>query len=293
MKLSHLTNKSLLEDTKNLVRQERSFTLTILYHLKEIDHRKLFSDLKHPSLFRYCVDELGYSESAAQRRIVAARLLNRQPEVAGKIESGALSLTNISQVIKTTKDTDLQDKMLQEVEGLSKKDCEKKIFEMTGEVLPQRESKKRVADDKMKVAIILSDETIELMEKVKALIGKDLSSDQLIRYAMEAAVEKIERVKFKQTKSRNSPPPAEVNRTVSASIKRDAYFKGRKCSNCGGHWNLQFDHRKPFALGGLSSIDNIRLLCGSCNQRARMRSGLRKPNTDSFLKGQEYRHPPP
>jgi 5-methylcytosine-specific restriction endonuclease McrA len=30
---------------------------------------------------------------------------------------------------------------------------------------------------------------------------------------------------------------------------------------------LEFDHIKPFALGGTNDVKNIRLLCRNCNQR--------------------------
>ena len=296
MKLSHLTNKTLLTDIKNLVGNERRATLLILHHLKEIDRRKLYSDLKFSSLFMYCVYELGYSESAAQRRIVAARILRNQPEIGYKIESGLLTLTNISQVVSATKNANEQKKILSEVEGLSKKQCEKKIFEITGNVLPQKESTKRVSENKMKVAIVLTDETFELIEKVKNLSGKNLSTDEVLNFALTVAVEKIEKTKFKQTKARTSPPPAEVKRTVSSKTKREVYLRDKKCSNCGSLKNLNFDHRMPFALGGLSTIDNIRLLCEQCNQRFRMRARLRanpKFNIDRFLKEQECRRPPP
>lgn len=53
MKLSHLTDKTLLNDTKNLVFSERRMTTRILHHLKEIEQRKLYADLKCTSLFDY------------------------------------------------------------------------------------------------------------------------------------------------------------------------------------------------------------------------------------------------
>ncbi|HXH73634.1 MAG TPA: hypothetical protein VNJ08_01615, partial [Bacteriovoracaceae bacterium] len=65
--------------------------------LHENDRRKVYSDYKCSSLFAYCVTILGYSESSAQRRIVAARLLSHIPEMEEKIEQGHLSLSYIGQ----------------------------------------------------------------------------------------------------------------------------------------------------------------------------------------------------
>ncbi len=135
MKLNHVNDKILLSDIKKLVGDERKSQLLILYHLQEIDRRKLFSDVKYGSLFDYCVKELGYSEGAAQRRIVAARLLKNIPEVAGKIASGNLTLTNIAQVTQFYKDPVEQKAALKKVEGLSKKECEKKLFELSARAI--------------------------------------------------------------------------------------------------------------------------------------------------------------
>lgn len=274
MKLSHLTDKSLLSEIKNLVAQERGQTLKLLHHLKEVDLRKLYADLKCSSLFDYCTRELGYSEGSAQRRIVACRMLRDLPEIEAKIESGKLTLSNLSQVNSMFKDRNVQKKMLPEIEGISKKACEKKLFELSGLKRLETESKKRLSHDKVQVAIILNDETITLMEEVKALLNGQQSSDELLQFAFRAAKEKILKEKFKQTASKTSPPPVKVGRYIQAYVKREIYRRDQKCTCCGSQRNLNFDHIKPFSLGGTSGIENIRLLCESCNQRARIRARL-------------------
>ena len=98
MNLKLLTDRVLIEDTKILVTKEREVLVQLLHHLKEIDNRKLYSDLGYSSLFVYMTKGLGYSESAAGRRIQAARLLRSHPEIETKIENGSLNLTNLNQV---------------------------------------------------------------------------------------------------------------------------------------------------------------------------------------------------
>ncbi|MGE3609795.1 MAG: HNH endonuclease [Bacteriovoracaceae bacterium] len=274
MKLSHLTDKILLSDTKDLVSKERDATLRLLYHLKEIDRRKLYSDCKCSSLFDYCVRELGYSEASAHRRIVAARMLSKIPEIGEKLEKGNLTLTNISLVNQFIKNTLEQKQVLKQVEGLSKKECEKKLFEITDRELPIQEGQRRIAKDKVQVAIILSDETLEKLEKLKALLGRDLTMDELIQYMSDVTIKEVEKTKFKQTKSRQSLSPAKAGRVISASVKREVYKRDQKCQICGTTHRLNFDHRNPHALGGESDSENIRLLCFHCNQRARIRAGL-------------------
>jgi hypothetical protein len=57
-------------------------------------------------------------------------------------------------------------------------------------------------------------------------------------------------------------------RYVSQAIKHAVWQRdGSRCCHCGSRHNLNLDHIHPVALGGNSSIENLRLLCFSCNQR--------------------------
>ena len=278
MKLSHLTNKILLHDTKKLVASERAITSQILHHLKEIDRRKLYSDLKYSSLFDYCLRELGYSEASAQRRIVAARMMAVIPEIEQKIDEGRLTLTNISQVNHFFKASSVAEKraILSQVEGLSKKSCEKKLFELTGTEIPVKETKKRISEDKIQVAVVLSDETINELDKLKALLGKNLSMDELLQFMAKETIKSVEKEKFKQVPRPRRPlSPVKVGRAIPAAVKREVYLRDKKCTNCGSMHRLNYDHRHPYALGGTHSVQNLRLLCFKCNQRASIKAGFR------------------
>jgi hypothetical protein len=57
------------------VARERKVTLGVLLLLVEMERRRLHRE-RYSSLFAYCTDRLGYSRSAAGRRIAAARCLH-------------------------------------------------------------------------------------------------------------------------------------------------------------------------------------------------------------------------
>ncbi len=95
MNLRKISDPELLANTEKLARQEREILTRVLHHLREIERRRLFSALGYKSLFEYAVKRLGYSDDQAGRRIAAMRLLQEIPEIESKIESGALTLTNI------------------------------------------------------------------------------------------------------------------------------------------------------------------------------------------------------
>jgi hypothetical protein len=54
--------------------------------------------------------------------------------------------------------------------------------------------------------------------------------------------------------------PKDVKLTV---FKRD---QGR-CVECGGDFDIQYDHIIPFSMGGANTVENLQLLCARCNQQ--------------------------
>jgi len=60
--------------------------------------------------------------------------------------------------------------------------------------------------------------------------------------------------------ARRSPIPTELRRVV---FERD----GGSCVECGGAFDLQYDHILPVAHGGATTLQNLQLLCADCNRR--------------------------
>ena len=170
--------------------------------MREIEKRRLFSDLRYPSLFAYCIGELGYSESSAQRRIVASRLLEDMPEIENKIESGILSLTNLSQAnqvfrLHSIELNNERVKILSQIEYLSKDQCEIRLLDISGEEKQARESKKVFSVDKTKVVFIFSNKTMQEIESVRNLLHKQLDSDELFYLMAKTTTERLIKKKFK------------------------------------------------------------------------------------------------
>ncbi len=56
-----------------------------------------------------------------------------------------------------------------------------------------------------------------------------------------------------------APIPTELRRAV---FERD----GGYCVECGGSFDLQYDHILPVARGGATTLQNLQLLCADCNR---------------------------
>jgi len=93
--LTHLADHVLLRDLAALVAQDRVTTAERLAHIAEVDARKLHLPAAHPSMFSYCVGELGLSEDAAFKRIRAARTCRQFPAVLPALADGRLNLSSV------------------------------------------------------------------------------------------------------------------------------------------------------------------------------------------------------
>ncbi len=152
--------------------------------------------------------------------------------------------------------------VLKQIENMSKKECDQKLFELSGQERPRL------------TTLTIKDETFVMLQKVRDLSGKYLNNDELLRLMSEATISKIEKEKFKIVKPKVSTPPVEEKRVIPSNLKRIVYLRDKKCVKCGSIHKLNYDHRKPYALGGKTTVENIRLLCFNCNQRSRLKAKL-------------------
>ena len=272
MNLKHLTDKTLLHDTKKLPAEYRSVTAQLLHHLREIENRRLFCDLGYSSLFNYVVQELGFSEPSAARRIKAARLLNEIPEIESKIESGDLNLSIIGKAADAFKSERITDKrfklqVLETLENTSARLCEKALLEITG---PKEAPKKEIRPLTSKtnlLSVTLTDEELKLYEDLKSQIQIDFWKT-IFNFALRAhEVEKYKTLTKAESLGSSS-------RYIPTALKKAIYERDKVCTLCGSKHRLEYDHIRPYSMGGKTEYKNLRLLCRSCNQRQRIKQRL-------------------
>jgi hypothetical protein len=120
-------------------------------------------------------------------------------------------------------------------------------------------------------------ETYELLVKAKLLLSYSLPSGDLaeiLKRALAYLVPKLEAHKFGRTAhprpQRGEPKgrdiPAEIRRIVSERDGDQCTFKSASGRRCDARSQLQFDHKRPLACGGKTTVDNVRLLCAPHNQ---------------------------
>src|SRR5260221_7099607 len=93
--LTHLADRTLLDNLATLVAQDRATTAALLAHLAEVDERQLYRAAAYASMFLYCVHELHMSEDTALRRIGVARTARQFPAIFPALADGRLTLTAV------------------------------------------------------------------------------------------------------------------------------------------------------------------------------------------------------
>lgn len=278
MDLKFLTDKQLLLDIKLYAFQEREIITVILHHLNEIDSRKLFSELKYSSMLDYAVKELKYSETAAIRRLQSASLLKDFPQLENKILKGELTLSNLQLSYRFFRKQEIKDPhtklgIINQIESLSSRDCQKLFFELTPMPLPQ-ESIRPVSKEHYQLKINVTEATLKSLEDVKNLIAFPLIDDAFLSKIAKEAKKSIERERFKVSEKGKISFSAQGGPLTNFE-KRETWEKSSKCcENCGSFFDLQVDHTESKSQGGTNDLSNLRILCFNCNQRARINSRL-------------------
>jgi len=271
MSLHLFPDQKLIETTALVVKKEKVLTMQVLEHLAEMNRRKLFTVLGHGSLFEYCVKGLKYSEFESHHRIQAMKLIHGSEVARKALEEGKLSLTSASMIQKHIKDEekDIQRK-------LTPKEKEARIIPALGvskrELLPLLDQM-RTVPPKREYTIKIDEDIYQKLEEFRKKKGFHTDSE-----IINLALDKLLAADSKVVVGRKSSRVARVDtRYISAQVKRDVHARAQcQCEfvspmtglRCQEKRHLEFDHRYPWALGGQSAVQNIRLLCKNHNFRA-------------------------
>ena len=121
--LSSVSDRELRERLSSAVSAEQLASADVIFHLAELDRRKLYLEDACSSLFAYCVERLGYSEDGASKRVRVARLVLRFPQALDELASGAIHLTGLF-LLSGHLTEDNADRLIAEARGKSKRQLE-------------------------------------------------------------------------------------------------------------------------------------------------------------------------
>lgn len=281
---------------KNLASEERKLTKEILLHIAEVDKRRLYLRMAYSSLFDYLRKEIGYSEGSAQRRIDAARLINKLPEVSNKIELGHIHLSQISKVQKICRqlkketgkavDVAIQKQIFEKIENQSSQQTD---FMLANEFQLEVKANDKVIvqrDESQRVELTFSKEEMEIIIKAQSLLSNKTGGglkDTILEMAKKVVKQNVKNDKSKglatevkagKEKYAFTATMAVANKAVPLKLKKEIRHRDQSCQFidlktgriCGATKFLEVDHIKPKHQGGQNDKENLRMLCKSHNK---------------------------
>jgi 5-methylcytosine-specific restriction endonuclease McrA len=202
--------ETLLARVRSAAAREREATQAVLEHLLEVERRRLYLKLGYPSLFDFCVRDLGYCAGSAHLRIQAMRLLKEVPAreregITQKISSGALTLSQLSnvqtysrQVLSHRVAPAQKLEIIGKLEGQSTRESQKIILKELGLEGSQYERLRVKGPDQVELTVTLDAATVELLEEWKALTSHsnpEGRNAEALRAALKLAVERARKEK--------------------------------------------------------------------------------------------------
>jgi hypothetical protein len=273
--LRELSTLELRKRLLELAKDERHHLVRLLEHLAEWDRREGPQLVSFPTLFKYCIEELRYSEDAAQKRIMAARAAARFPKILEMMREGSLTLTAAS-ILSSHVNNENADELLSKASGRSTYEVRRLVARGGGAETPDKI--KPLGDDRVYFEFVGGEDLRSLISRAKELLwhkspaGRlefvftEVLKDYISRHDRDLLIEKgggAGKI------SSGRYVPYWVQRFVWKRDQGRCVFT-REERVCGERSGLEFDHIKPVAMGGRSEPDNIRLLCRAHNQlRAR------------------------
>lgn len=297
--VSSLENEELVAELEALVRRSNQITSEVLARLVVVEERQLYLELGFASLLEFCTQALGLSESAAGRRIAAARLCAAHPQAFGRLARGQLHLSALS-ALASHLTPENANELFDACSGKTRRQIDELLVNRFPKDKVESGSRRRsvepLGNDRFSVQFTADTEFRDLLSKARALASHRLKGGNLVpllKLALTELIRKIEKERFgigakprakkkSKTPSDASPPPGgskprqerpKRSRHVPISTARAVYQRdvsrcayvsktGRRCT---ARSLLELDHAEPWAISDDDSPGNVRIYCRAHN----------------------------
>jgi len=178
-----MTNAELKIRLSAAILNERKQTNEILQLINLALERNLHLIEGYPSMFAWLVNGFGYSESAAYRRIAAAKVVHSVPGAAAKIETGELNLSNLTsagsafraqeKISKQKVSIEEKRRAVESLQGKSRTQAEQILFSLFPETVSAVKNERLVTVDQntSRLSVNLPDEVVQDLARIRDLLG--------------------------------------------------------------------------------------------------------------------------
>lgn len=291
--IKSLSDQDLILSTERIVEQERKIVQVLIWHLQEIQDRRLFLSMGFVSLYECLIQHFKMSDTTAYGRIKVLKILEDVPEICESLKTGELNISNIalahSFIEKHQKLTGEELSSREKVDLIE--NLKNKTTSEVKELLARCNPDTALPHDEIKILTkshsqLKSTVSIELVKKIeylKSLISHENinpTHEELLAMAFDALIEKVEKkkgIRARASKALVQKPDEKPtqrltdgnSRYLSRGIKRivfkrangqceHVHIDGRRCTS---KFQTQYDHVIAFSKGGKSTLENSQLLC--------------------------------
>jgi hypothetical protein len=254
------------------VKNERQATHEVLTDIRKCERERYHLVLGFRTTLDWLVKRHGYSETAANRRIQASRLLTEVPEAEDKFLAGEVNLTTLHQVSVITRAEEKRTgKKIDKRTIITK--IENKTAAQTEHLLRIEFPDTTIGKDSLRtLSSIDSRLTLDIPQELRTKLdrAKDLLNAQTAEVLQQALDLLLQTIDPQQL----TPPSATASVRVPKKLRRYVIQRAQTCEyrdpitgqRCDSTRDLQADHITPVAKGGTNDVSNLRCLCGQHNR---------------------------
>ncbi len=274
---------------ERLVPYERKLIAVVIEHIAEVERRRLYLEWDFTSLYEYLTRGLGYSESAAYRRMQAARAMIQMPEIKEELENGSLNLSQISlaqtaikQEQKKNGSVSLEEKreLFSEISNKTAQETQKILDETFELPIQPNPAERHRRDDSLDLQLNFQKEAKEDLLRVREIYSHlipDGNWNAVFAQMAKDVLKQCDPLKkgAKQSNTDANVDPeinpvhnSTIHKTISVHVRRHVFQRDQVCQHrnqdgslCGSKYQLELDHIHPKFAGGSDHIENLRLLC--------------------------------
>jgi len=278
-----IIHQKLVQAVKNLRKNEAE----ILELIAQADQTRDFLILmQYPSLFSYCVKEVGLTDAEAYNFLALYKKSKEIPALTEAIHSGEVSVSKLRHVCPVIN----QENQKLWIEK-AKTQTNKNLIDEVAKVSPYTKKKevvKQAGEGMKRLSLDVSPELMETLVRLQEVLKLD-NLTQVIEVAVKETLErkdpvkKAERAEARTKKKEAEALVKETDKVVSEaeSVSRQARkalpkaivhainrrdrgqccYYGMRNSRCDSRHRVEIHHIEPISRGGKDTVENLVTLC--------------------------------
>jgi len=206
--IKSLADKALIKSTESIVKKERELVECLIWHLEEINERKLYISMGYVSLYKCLVHHFKMSETTAYGRITVLEMMKEIPSITHDLRSGELNITNLQQaktfINKHEKEhnekltPEDKSELLEKIKNKTNDQVKQYFASINPEMNLPIDQIRYLDDSHIQIQVTAKKDLLEKIDHLKSLIShKNMNPTyyELLTLAFDAAIEKEEKKK--------------------------------------------------------------------------------------------------